>query len=207
MDTIEHKIDAQIVINLYTIQKLSMQQIAEELKVSSSGVRHHLIKHGVARRSLSEAIFSLNTTKFGKEPFHLKSNLTASDKELLIAGTMLYWGEGTKGRGTVNFVNSNPEMIVIFLKFLRKICGISESRLKALIHLYPDHNEEDLINFWSKVTEIHQTRFYRSFVHEGRVGTYKRRSEYGTLSISYADKKLLTTILAWIVQIKSKLGA
>ena len=206
MGELDSKIDGQEVIKLYSEQKLSMQQIADKLQVSSSGVRHHLVKNGVDRRSLSEAIFSLNATRFGKKAFKLKKILTVKDRELLIAGTMLYWGEGAKKGGTVNFVNSNPEMIIIFLRFLRRICGISEDRLKALIHLYPDHNEEDLKIFWSTITEIPNKRFYRSFVHVGKVGTYKRRSQYGTLALSYADKRLLNTILVWIDEYKSKLG-
>ncbi|MEK9167187.1 MAG: hypothetical protein AAB613_00370 [Patescibacteria group bacterium] len=206
MGALGFKVDGQEVIKLYNEQKLSMQQIADKLRISSSGVRHHLVKHGIDRRNLSEAIFSLNATRFGKEEFTLKSSLTASDRELRIAGIMLYWGEGAKKGGTVNFVNSNPEMIVVFLRFLRIVCGISESRLKALIHLYPDHDEEELLNFWSKVTNMPRTSFYRSFIHVGKVGTYKRRSQYGTLALSYADKRLLNTILVWIDEYKSKLG-
>ncbi|MCR4277514.1 MAG: hypothetical protein NUV80_07160 [Candidatus Berkelbacteria bacterium] len=206
MGDLSSVIDGQEIVKLYSDYKLSMQQIADKLHISSSGVRHHLVKHGIHRRSLSEAIFSINATRFGKEAFKLKNITTTKDRELLIAGTMLYWGEGAKKGGTVNFVNSNPEMIVVFLRFLRKICGISEDRLKALIHLYPDHDEERLINFWSKVTQIPRKRFYRSFVHIGKAGTYKRRSQYGTLALSYSDKRLLNTILAWIDEYKSKLG-
>ena len=115
---------------------------------------------------------------------------------------MLYWGEGAKTGGSVKFANSDPEMIKVFLNFLREICGIHEERLKALIHIYPDHNESELKFFWSESTGIPMERFYKSHVHNGKVGTYKNKSRYGTIAINYSDKKLLHVLLSWIDQYK-----
>lgn len=111
---------------------------------------------------------------------------------------MLYWGEGGKSGNVVKFTNSDPAMIRVFLKFLRTICGIDENRLKALIHIYPDHDEKKLLSLWIKNTGIPKERFYKSYLHEGKPGTYKNKSEYGTLTINYPDKRLLEIILKWI---------
>ncbi|MDP3956650.1 MAG: hypothetical protein Q8P97_01500 [bacterium] len=188
----------QMMAKLYEVDQLSMVQIADKLNISPASVRHYLDKAGIKRRSISEAVTAINITRFNKVVFKLKSNLSITDKELKIAGAMLYWGEGAKGGGTVKFANSDPEMIKVFLCFLRKVCGIHEERLKALIHMYPDHNEQKLQKFWSSVTKISKNRFYKSYVHVGRVGTYKYKSLYGTLALNYSDKRLLETILFWI---------
>lgn len=118
---------------------------------------------------------------------------------------MLYWAEGCKGRVTVKFANSDPDMVKLFLPFLREICGIWENRLKLLVHMYPDHDERHLIAFWSHVTKVPKENFYKSFVHEGKKGTYKKKSEHGTITVNYSDKKVLDRINSWIAEYKKKL--
>lgn len=182
-----------------------MAQIASKLGLSPSGVVYVLQKRGVGRRSISEAVTVLGITKHGKIPFSLKESLSREEQDLKIAGAMLYWGEGTKQGGSVKFANSDPEMVKVFLTFLRVVCGISEERLKVLIHRYPDQDPVYLQKFWSSVTNIPKERFYREFVHKGKVGTYKTKSKYGTLAISYCDTLLLNTILGWVDEYRQKL--
>ncbi len=111
---------------------------------------------------------------------------------------MLYWGEGSKTSNEVGFSNSNPEMIKVFLLFLRQICGVEERRIKPMIHMYTDQDKNFLEEFWAGATGIDKNNFYRTYVHEGKRGTYKNKSKYGTLGMGYADKKLLKLILDWI---------
>jgi hypothetical protein len=139
-------------------------------------------------------------------PFQLKKTLSRKDEDLKIAGIMLYWGEGSKTGNAVKFANSDPEMIIVFINFLTRICGISQNRLKVLIHMYPDQNEKELKEFWSRTTGVPLERFYKSHVHQGKTGTYKRKSIYGTLAVSYSDKKLLNVLLLWIDQYKRELS-
>lgn len=183
---------------LYLEDGLSMAQIAEKLKLSASTVRYRLDKNGIQRRSRSESINKWYLTKFNKKPFKLKSSLSADEINLRTAGIMLYWAEGGKSGNVVKFTNSDPEMVRIFLKFLRIICGIDKDRLKALIHIYPDHDEKKLLSLWVKKTGIPKEHFYKSYLHQGKPGTYKNKSRYGTLAISYPDKRLLEIILKWI---------
>ncbi|NJD03886.1 MAG: hypothetical protein FIA99_15100 [Ruminiclostridium sp.] len=140
----------------------------------------------------------MNITKYHKEQFTLKSRLSARQEEMKIAGTMLYWGEGTKGGNSVVFSNSDAEMVRVFLKFLRTICGISNSRLRVVLHHYKDQNEYQLKQFWSKKTLIPLSQFSKSYLHRLQKGSYKRISQFGTLSVRYSDKKLLEIINSWI---------
>jgi len=194
----DKEINKKLISELYLENRLSMVQIAERLNISPSSVRYCLDKGDIQRRDIGEAINSWYFTKLNKKPFQLKLKLSFNDQKLKIAGIMLYWGEGSKTGNTVKFSNSDPDMTRIFLLFLRNICGIREERLKALIHVYPDLNEKKLKLFWSKVTNIPIKNFYKSHVHKGKKGTYKNKTRYGTLAISYSDKRLLQTILNWI---------
>jgi hypothetical protein len=188
----------QLISEMYQKDGFSMAQIAERLRLSPSTIRYWLDKNKIKRRSRSEAINNWYLTKFHKIPFQLKAGLSNDEKMLKTAGIMLYWGEGAKSGNVVKFTNSDPDMISLFVKFLRNICGVDEKRLKALLHIYPDHNEKELLVFWTEKTKIPKERFYKSYLHLGKKGTYKQKSKFGTLTINYPDKRLLKLIMDWI---------
>ena len=190
----------QRIVDLYLVSKLSEQQIAEKLRFGSERIRWVLKKHKVQKRSISEALRYLHITKFKKKEFVLNKTLTTEQEKLKIAGIMLYWGEGAKKGTNVAFANSDPVMVTLFLRFLREVCGVEESRLHATLHYYPDLNEPKLKKFWSKALDIPLKQFYRSYVHVNTKGSYKKKSIYGTLSVQYSDTKLLAQINAWITE-------
>ncbi|MGD1003201.1 MAG: hypothetical protein ABR884_01325 [Minisyncoccia bacterium] len=199
MNTIEEK----LIIKMYIEDKFSAVQISEFVHISVSKIVRILDVNNVQKRNISEAITQLNITKFHKVPFQLKSNLSPVENDLKLTGIMLYWGEGAKTGGGVKFANSNPEMICVFLRFLREICGVNEKRIKMMIHLYPDQSSDLLKNFWSSTTGVGLENFYRPHALVGKKGTYKNKSIYGTATINYSDKKLLTLILKWIEDYKN----
>jgi hypothetical protein len=190
-------IDKQIA-NLYLKRKYSVKQISDFGGLTCYRVRKILFAQGIRCRSQSESIRFLNLTKYKKGEFQLKRALSKRQEKLKLAGAMIYWGEGTKSGNTVCLSNSDPEMIKIFLKFLREICGISNKRLRIVIHYYSDHRPDNLKNFWMKATNIPSRQFCRPFLHQGNSGSYKRSSRFGTVSVRYNDKKLLEIINSWI---------
>ena len=118
---------------LYWVNQLSARETGDILGRSTSSIYKLMKRHNVARRSAHEA----NQLTFIKKPvsYNLKINLSEKEKKLKLAAIMLYWAEGSnraslykeKQRGaTVDFTNSNPEMIKLFTKFLRDICGVEE---------------------------------------------------------------------------------
>ncbi len=195
MDKEEKKI-----VDLYKVSKLSETQIALRLKVNPSRVRWVLKKYKVQKRSISEAVRYIHITKFKKKEFVLATKLTTKQEKLKLAGSMLYWGEGTKKGYTVALANSDPAMVTLFVRFLREICGIDESRLHVTLHHYQDQNEELIKKFWSKTLNIAPKQFYRSHTHLNTKGSYKKKSQYGTVSVQYSDMVLLKHIVSWIAE-------
>lgn len=189
-----------VVIRLYTKQKLSETQIAKKYSVSTNQIRRILDAHNVPRRSISEAVRYHHITKFNKRPFKLRQTLTQGERALRTAGTMLYWGEGAKRNGAVALTNSDPLMIMLFLRFLRDICGVNETRLRITLHYYTDLDPEILIPFWSRVTGVPRSQFHKPFLHSNTRGTYGTKSAYGTVCVQYSDSALLKVILGWIVE-------
>ena len=196
----------QKVVDLYTNQKWSVMQISEKIGISRYAVIKILNSNGIQRRSASEAIRQLNITKFNKKEFSLRQNLGSSDESLKVAGAMLYWGEGTKHGNVVSFANSDPEMIQVFMAFLRRICGVHESRLRVCIHYYEDHDLKALTAFWSNVTGVPVTQFHKAHLHKKReTGTYRNSSVYGTVAVRYADSRLIEVITIWMMEYRTAL--
>lgn len=45
----------------------------------------------------------------------------AAERDWLhVAGCMLYWGEGNKGKNDLAITNSDPDLLRLFLRFLRE---------------------------------------------------------------------------------------
>jgi len=197
--------ESEKIIELYRAEKLSEVQVAERLTISPNRVRRVLDNNKIVRRTRSEAITYLYITKFNKKPFTLKPNLSSTDEILRIAGVMLYWGEGSKKGNSVALANSDPLMVSVFMRFLRDICGIDRKRIRATIHHYGDHDPKELLHYWSRTTRIPASQFYKPFLHADTKGTYKKKSQYGTISVQYSDKKLLQLISRWIQECQDKL--
>jgi len=196
-----------IVKKLYCEKQYTMKQIAGHFGVSLNAVVYCMRHHGIPRRTLKEC----SKISFDKKPvsFTLKGRLSQGERELKIIGVVLYWGEGYKKIGsnrnsTVDFANSDPEMIRAYVAFLRNICGVDETKLRVLLYCYANQNTAELIRFWSKLTKISPLRFSKPYVRndfrEDKIG----RMPHGLVHIRYADKKLLQVMLRWIEEYKNK---
>ena len=110
-----------------------------------------------------------------------------SDRELLIAGLALYWGEGSKKTREVQFCNSDPQMIVFLLVWLRQCFDIkiAEIRCKVGVNEIHKEREEKIKKYWADVTGIPLGQFTKtSFKAVINKKVYDNFDEhYGTLSI------------------------
>lgn len=138
-----------------------------------------------------------------------------SDRELLLTGVALYWAEGHKklfiknGREItshpVSLTNSDPALIKVFLRFIREICNVEESRIKASIRMFEHQNEGHVFNYWHSITGIKKENFGKVYVGVSRSSQGKRpynRLPYGTIQIRVADTKLFHQIIGWIEGLK-----
>jgi len=189
------KISVNRIKNLYWVQEHNIGEIAEKLGISFWSLYNFMHRNNISRRSPSEANYVVNKIK---PQFKIRENLSISGKKLKIAGIMLYWAEGTLIGNTVDFSNSNPQIIKIFLKFLREICGINEGRLRVYLYTHSYHNLEALKRYWHKVTKIPLSQFTKPYIREGSPNLSNRKLSNGLIHIRYNDKRLLSLIKNWI---------
>jgi len=187
--------------NAYYDKKLSVSEAAIDLKRSESSLYKFMKRHDLPRRTASES----NEIVFDRKAlsYKLKKNLTSAEQKLKLAGIMLYWAEGyknlnKKSRGaTIDLANSDPKMIELFLKFLRKICNIDEKRLRVQLYCYINQDVEELKQYWRKLTRIPLNQFIKPFIKEEFSDDKKDKMKYGLVHIRYSDKKLFLQIKKW----------
>ncbi len=125
-----------------------------------------------------------------------------SERELFIAGIALYWAEGFKKDNLVGFSNSDPKMIILFIKWL-KLCGIDRSRLKFRLGINESYEKrvDEIQIFWQTTLNIDPEQFQKPFLQ--RVAwqkKYDNPNEYhGVLRVRVSKSiDLLRKILGMI---------
>jgi hypothetical protein len=136
----------------------------------------------------------------------LKIDFSQANCRLLCS--FLFWAEGGKKENNVSFVNSDPQMIEIFVLFLRKGWNIDESKFRCLIHFHQYHSEGALKKFWSSVTKIPIDQFTKSYLKKN-TGINKKEGYKGCLHIRYYNSQIaqeLTTLYNTASQVLRGVG-
>lgn len=110
-----------------------------------------------------------------------------SERDLLVAGAALYAGEGAKTDGAIKFANTNPDLIRLFMTWLRHFFDIDERRLRLNLYLHDGLDLEAATMYWSELTGIPSSQFgkpYRAVADPTR-----RNSKHlmGCPAIVYSD--------------------
>jgi transposase len=84
-------------------------------------------------------------------------------REILIAGALAYWCEGSKNKphrqdDRVVFINSDPALIMFFLKFL-DTAGIARADLILRVYIHETADAEAAQRFWLKLTSADPSQF------------------------------------------------
>jgi transcriptional regulator with XRE-family HTH domain len=117
---------------------------------------------------------------------------------LFIAAISAYWGEGDKrSRNNVRLINTDPVMLVLFIEFLVRFCGVSRENIKAALFIYPDLDEGICRTYWEKEIEIYS--FHKTMVLPGRHKS--KKLQYGTCSVIVSNTYLKKKMLLWIDQL------
>jgi hypothetical protein len=110
-----------------------------------------------------------------------------SDRDLLIAGTALYAGEGSKGDGAVKFANSDPRMILLFCTWLRRFFDVDETRLRVHLYLHQGLDLDGASSFWSALTRIPLTQFGKPYRAVADASIRRSKHPLGCPAVCYAS--------------------
>lgn len=132
--------------------------------------------------------------------------LNLINEQFFVPGLLIYWGEGDKKleNGIVRIANVDHRMIQVFISFLLSSCNIQLSKLRLWLLLYPDLDEKECKDYWSKMLGIPQNQFIKSQYIQGR--EKKKKISYGVCSVQIYSRELKEKIIKWIDLYSEKLN-
>ena len=126
--------------------------------------------------------------------------------ELRILGAVAYWAEGSKTiDSVVKFTNTDPELILLVLCWLREICCVPDEKLRFHLRAHPGEDVAKLEQFWSELTSIPASQFYRTTLKRSESGgRTAKKLRHGIASLIVCDTNLFYRIQGWIQAIKEQ---
>lgn len=156
------------------IQRLQKRMIEGNYKGSLKGARMQHERRMIQIKQLME------------EGSKLIDSLLQRDK--LLIGAALYWGEGMKKEGMARVANSDPKIIKFMISWFRSVWGIPKDRftLQILINQIHKNRIEEVERYWSNFLGIPRIQFNKTTLIKAKnKKIYKNFSEhYGTLILS-----------------------
>ncbi len=151
----------------------SLPEIAQELGVGKASVFRYIqgvvilpkyLKEWKGKQGGSIKRMELKEKKAREQAQKIIISLT--EKEKIIFLSALYWGEG--GKTDFNFINSDSEIIKVFINGLQNVFGISKDRLRVSIRIYEDLNKNKCLEYWSSITGVPISKFANVNILKGK---------------------------------------
>jgi hypothetical protein len=121
-------------------------------------------------------------------------NLSRGDiRESILA--MLYWTEGSKGRGCLTFANTDPHLVLLYITLLREHPDFDNKKLRARLHLHYYHPKKKTKQYWSKLLNIPESQFTKTHIKLRSKTKKFRRNFMGICFIAYHSENLRFEIL------------
>lgn len=116
-----------------------------------------------------------------------------------MAGCMLFWAEGDKCRNAVRMSNADPELLRLFVAFLRRCYAADVARISVSCNLFADHlvRQREIEDYWLATLELPATCLRKSIVNVySKYSQKKRRNKlpYGTCKVAYNDTRTVQSI-------------
>ena len=160
-------------------------------KMEAGGHRGRLIALAVNKHKRD-----LYLDKIRKDNLYLADRLQEKDFAK-IALAMLYLGEGSKrSRGRLSLGNSDPDVIRLYLRLLQTSYKIDKRKLRCTVQCRADQKIESLIKYWSEVTDLPRSQFYKTQVDPRTIGKPSKKKEYrGVCRIDYLSGHLFNEVI------------
>jgi len=175
----------------------SIKQIAREVSASPSSVSlwvRDIELTPSQQGSLDVRSWNSRRKKIGEKARNRRRKYQNEGRELarkhrcdfeFVAGCMLYWAEGANDRGSVRFVNSDVEMMSLFLGFLKKFFGNNEVAVK--VKYYTDvYSGIEIERYWLDALNLPDSCLRKGcadYYQKGKESKSKGKLPYGTCTL------------------------
>ncbi len=176
-------------------KEMSYSQIKKILGVSKSTLSGWLREYPLSKKRISELRDKneqrierfRETMRWKREErqrkiykIQKKNILPLNNREIFLAGLILYWGEGTKvQKNSLIVSNSDPSVIRFFIYWLTKTLSVPKSKIKIYLHLYKDMNINKEIEYWSDALAIPKEQFNRPYIKKTSLSRVNHKGGFG----------------------------
>ncbi len=195
-------IEKEFLVQQYLQRRKSVAQIALQYGCSQNKVTYWLQKHNIKKRSISDAVYVRSNPE--GDPFAFKKPNTYDEWFLYGLGLGLFWGEGNKvNKHSVRLGNTDIDLIRTFLRFLRVVYDIDEKKIRFGLQLFSDISSKKALHYWTTGLGVSEKQFQAVVVtKQTKKGTYRKKCEFGVLTIYFSNIKLRDTIVTAITKLR-----
>jgi transposase-like protein len=127
-----------------------------------------------------------------------RTRARAGDDPLHLAGCMLYWAEGAKARNSLRFGNSDPDMMRLFMRFLREGCAVVDSQITVYITCYVGDSlsQEAIETFWLGILGLDRSSLRKTAVNRQPSSSKQagRKLPHGVCAVHISSTELVQNV-------------
>lgn len=136
---------------------------------------------------MEASVFEITKTEFEK----------LKDDPFFVLGVILYWAEGTKKFTEFQFINSDPKMIKIMVRWIEKYMGFKKESLKIRLFIHQSYADEKCEEFCADILGIPSDTLYKTIYKQTPHDVKKPTKYKGCLRIGISEIENLRKMLAW----------
>lgn len=197
-------------------QGLTYTEIKKKLQVPKSTLSNWLSEYSLTgkqvalieksvKRNKNLAIEKIRHTKLKKREARLALTydhekqqwLPLNERELVLAGLFLYWGEGNKSLyGSVSLNNTDPQVLKFTFIWLYRVLKVPKEKIKVYLHLYSDMQVKREMEYWSKELKIPLSQFTIPYIKKTRRDAIDHKGfGHGTCGLLVNDVRLKERVI------------
>ncbi|MGZ6641728.1 MAG: helix-turn-helix domain-containing protein [Solirubrobacteraceae bacterium] len=173
----------------WTADIVLASELADDLRLRNPAVTGH--PAGARARSLKSRAARAAAQHAGRE-------IARRGDPLHQTGCMLYWAEGSKSRNTVALTNSDADMLVLFVRFLRECYAVADERMTLTVncHLNNGLSLDEIERWWLARTGLPPGCLRKSAVNRLSPASRWRRNihPYGTARVAVHSTAIVQSI-------------
>jgi hypothetical protein len=123
-----------------------------------------------------------------------------------VTGCMLYWGEGSKSRSSVELTNSDVPLVRVFADFLRNHFDVADETMRLRCNLFPDHaaHRRAIERHWLDALQLPEASLCESRINVYSKYSQKKRANslpYGTVRLMVHSTRILQILYGSIQEL------
>jgi hypothetical protein len=100
-----------------------------------------------------------------------------------VAGVALYWGEGGKTKKVLAITNTDPRLLNLFIRWVRRFAD-SEAEFVLSLHLHAANNVDAAVAYWSEKLDLDCPSFTKPYFKAAGTGHRKNRLPHGVCRVT-----------------------